>query len=354
MTVLSCIDRPALYTWADELVRKRPMRIPGWVPRSVVFLYERTLKGNREVRRPCGTAFVIAIPVKSGSTTIYHRYLVTAMHVVRKLEGKEHYVRANTTDGFSKELVVKSDVNWWRHPTEEDLIDAAVLPFESVEGDWRDVEITPIEKAYMLSNVDSIGEYYIDAGDEVYCTGLFSLLAGESRNLPITRAGAIAMMPKDKINVDLGNGPVDIEGYLVELRSIGGLSGSPVFVRASIGFDVNARSLSGKRRDLEVHVPGDFYLLGLMHGHWEIDKKRKNSNNITPVEKNEDSINLGIGVVVPARKILEIINHPELITMRELTKEQRENEGTTILDIAADDDLSLCLQKRRSKRNPRR
>lgn len=54
------------------------------------------------------------------------------------------------------------------------------------------------------------------------------------------------MIPSELIHTDkLG----DIEVYLIEARSIGGVSGSPVFVRESFP------------------RAGKHYLLGLMHGH---------------------------------------------------------------------------------------
>ena len=53
---------------------------------------------------------------------------------------------------------------------------------------------------------------------------------------------------------------------------------------------------------------GIFYLLGLMHGHWD---------RVVPVDVTGDdiefeSVNMGIAIVVPAKKILEVINQPSL------------------------------------------
>jgi hypothetical protein len=331
------------------------MRIPKWVPQSVVFLGQRVTEGRREVLRLGGTAFAVSVPWP-GSVSC-HRYLVTARHTTLKLQGREHVIRANTKDGSRKELVVKGDVKWWTHPTEEKLVDAAVLPFESIEGDLSDVDVTPIEVTRLLSSDRSIDEYYIDQGDEVYIAGLFTKLTGDSRNLPIARAGTIAMMPTDRIpNVNLGDeAPVDIEGYLVELRSVGGLSGSPVFVRASIGIPCNVFARSGEQRIAEAHVPGDFFLLGLVHGHWEIHKNRRNSIEIEPVKRDDDSINLGIAIVVPARKVLEIINRHELVEMRKRKeKESRQKESTTTPDRAIEIQDASKLSKKESTKSLKR
>jgi hypothetical protein len=52
---------------------------------------------------------------------------------------------------------------------------------------------------------------------------------------PILRAVRLAMFPTDQVQVDLQNGKSEfMDVYLVEARSIKGLSGSPVFVRESV------------------------------------------------------------------------------------------------------------------------
>ena len=70
----------------------------------------------------------------------------------------------------------------------------------------------------------------IGPGDNVYAVGLFSLAIGRERNIPIVRTGHIAIMSKEKIpGIRIGDWRGEAEVYVVEARSIGGLSGSPVF-----------------------------------------------------------------------------------------------------------------------------
>jgi hypothetical protein len=123
-------------------------------------------------------------------------------------------------------------------------------------------------------------------------TGLFAHLSGSERNLPIIRFGNIAMIPDEPVPTRIGM----IEAYLIEARSIGGLSGSPAFVY--------------KRAQGRVKL----YLMGLMHGHWDIPPENKNDLAITD---SFGSVNMGIAIVVPAKKILEVINHPELVAIRQ-------------------------------------
>src|SRR5260370_842120 len=65
---------------------------------------------------------------------------------------------------------------------------------------------------------------------------------------------------------------------LVEARSIGGLSGSRVFVRHTLGVKVQ-REGDGGDDLLFANGPG-ITLLGLMHGHWDIRESEMNKASI--------------------------------------------------------------------------
>jgi hypothetical protein len=108
------------------------------------------------------------------------------------------------------------------------------------------------------------------------------------------------MMPAEHIPMKSNwGGPPTGDFYLIEARSIGGLSGSPVFVRQMIPAD----SFSWRQT---------LYLLGLIHGHWELPK---GTENTLPTDDGV-AINMGIAMVVPARKILEVIRQKDLTDMR--------------------------------------
>ena len=143
---------------------------------------------------------------------------------------------------------------------------------------------------------------HIGAGDEIFLTGLFSNHYGTKKNLPIIRTGHIALMPEEKVHTDSMG---DIDAYLIEARSIGGLSGSPVFVYISPMRASDGGVALGSQR---------FYWLGVMHGHWDIDESRIDGQSMDTVGR---SINMGIGIVVPATKVLEIINGEDFAKQRE-------------------------------------
>jgi hypothetical protein len=64
-----------------------------------------------------------------------------------------------------------------------------------------------------------------------------------------------------------------------------------------------------------------FFLLGSIHGHWDIRPEDKNAFS-DRVGDEAAMINMGIAIVVPAKRILEVFDHPELVQMRRATEER--------------------------------
>src|SRR5262245_12975944 len=78
------------------------------------------------------TAFFVALPLSNG---LSDGYLVTVKHHADKLEGTSFGVRVNVRSGGTATIwVIESDAKWWRHPTEPECNDVAVMPFKL--PDW--------------------------------------------------------------------------------------------------------------------------------------------------------------------------------------------------------------------------
>jgi hypothetical protein len=120
------------------------------------------------------------------------------------------------------------------------------------------------------------------------------------------------MIPEEP--VQLADGFADV--YLIEARSIGGLSGSPVFIRRTIAIAGQVKE-SGESGQLH-GLGGTMYLLGLMHGHWDI--KESEINKPSASSYSQHGVNMGIAIVIPADKIIETISHPELKALREASE----------------------------------
>ncbi len=264
------------------------------VKRCVVFL------GAKEegIFRPKATAFYVSIQDHG----VGFRYLVTAEHVVSGLQtrGQKIWVRANLKNGRTREDQLSS-AEWCMHPGSEaeGLTDVALTSVDvAPDEDLLMIPLSPPND--MAATGQLLQKRGVGAGHEIFITGLFRSHYGNQRNVPIVRVGNIAMMRGEPVKTEYCG---HIDAYLVEARSVHGLSGSPVFI----------------------NIGGLMFLLGLMHGHFDVE-------NLTEDVVTEDAdgtrgIHTGIGVVIPVEKIIETLNQPELIEKRR--KDARDHLGRT-------------------------
>jgi hypothetical protein len=56
--------------------------------------------------------------------------------------------------------------------------------------------------------------------------------------------------------------------------------------------------------------------IGLVHGHWDIDETDLTMVQDSTSQRKAEPLNTGIAVVVPAWKVMEVINQPRLVEMR--------------------------------------
>ena len=281
------------------------VRVPDQVLKCVAFIGEVTHRDAQgEVFGDLlATGFFVSVR-SSHFPELWHVYFVTAKHVADDLKDRELYILVNSKSGPPIRLT-NFRPYWFFHPT-DDKADVALLEVaEQVNTDHMAV----LMKDFVTQD-DVVSREWVDVGDEVFVTGLFTLAPGQQRNMPIVRTGNVAMIPTEKIQTELGFSDV----YLVEGRSIGGLSGSPVFVRRTETFNIQLPD----ERITEVNCPGPFKLFGLMQGHWLIDPSEANKPSIRHIQKG---VNAGIAIVTPAVKILEILNQPAMMKIRELADE---------------------------------
>jgi hypothetical protein len=69
-----------------------------------------------------------------------------------------------------------------------------------------------------------------------------------------------------------------------------------------------------------------------MHGHWDIKESEMNKTFITHDRKH--GVNMGVGIVVPAYKILETVNHPEFVAMRNQIVNEMKRKSVPGMDSA--------------------
>jgi hypothetical protein len=199
---------------------------------------------------------------------------------------------------------VRTRVKDWRFSSDE-TVDVAVAPV-AFDATW-DHLCWPIEGSGSKQVIES---NKIDVGDEVCITGLFSLHTGRRNNIPVVRIGNIAAMPHERVASKFG----DIEAHLIEARSTGGLSGSPVFVNPT-----------GVRHGILKLTDGpQLFLLGLMQGHFDTPDPADQSGR--------EKINMGIGVVVPVDKIVDVICQQAFSDQEKRSEEELRRRSAATMD----------------------
>lgn len=291
------------------------MEVPKEILRSVAFICVKETDGITQTFEPCGTGFFVSV---QSANNLFHLYFVTAKHIIEETRGMEISVKVNNGRGASMNITIANGFSWITHPDEN--VDVAITPFAlPIETNLISI---PIDMALKKEDIDNGN---IGIGDDVFITGLFTHHHGKFENLPIVRMGNIAMLPNEKVSVGWHDG-VDMDAYLIEARSIGGISGSPVFFGES-HFKRNFGKESQIKNALRFNPK--FYLGGLIHGHWKTDiSKIDKAKSI----KEEENVNMGIAIVTPASKIVETLMQDSLVEMRKEIDAEHERAGSTQID----------------------
>jgi hypothetical protein len=243
-------------------------------------------------------------------------HLVTAEHVISGLfmGNYDIWLRVNLVNGKTAEIPLNAQ-HFRVHPDNaREAADVAVCPINPAVTDEQTGELIEMDAVSLLLNgqedgfipTDEFARQYMGRGGVITIVGLFRSHFGENRNIPIVRVGNISMLPGEPVRSRHG---VHVKAYLVEARSIAGLSGSPVFAHPDPALEI-AKALA-KKKPVGQHSA----LLGLVHGHFDVPNLN-DEDVVTDDGAPARGIHTGIGVVIPVGKIIETLNHPELVAMR--------------------------------------
>jgi hypothetical protein len=189
-----------------------PVRVHADIPKIVVFVGWEA-NGNFS---PRGTGFLGGVSRAGYDFNV----LVTADHILDLIPGEEFDVRLNLRGGGCKCVRFKKAHKFSLKKKNDTAVFG--LTFDLNLFDYKVIELDRKALAEAKSKFDW------DIGDEVAIVGLYGSHFGQSKNVPIIRIGHIALMPGEPVVSPRG----DVSAYLIEGKSIYGLSGSPVFVNA--------------------------------------------------------------------------------------------------------------------------
>jgi hypothetical protein len=305
-----------------------PVRISQDMRKCVVFF---GVPGEHGIEYG-GTGFLV---VFKGGTDFLFSYIITAKHVAVALQQYEDigfYVRANTTDGQSTPLAVIQKINWQFHP--DRTVDLAVSEFGFPPDFPHD------HSFYQLTDRNCVLEDgQVVCGDVCNLVGLFRLHAGSKRNVPIVHTGNIAALPDPNEPipiVDRITGKIEeVETYLIEAQTLDGLSGAPVLIHDMVSLDI-FDFIGPPEKDAQRHLPKAFGVtkfLGLYTGSWEAEPGK-----ILAKDRNLRGgirVPIGMGLVVPAKKIIDILKTDSVIVKNRKDYVERHKRGRAAVQDSA-------------------
>lgn len=249
---------------------------------------------------PLGTGFFIGVPIGSPESPRYVAVVVTALHVINEIEAvgradTRTFLRVNTKEGGVEYVYIPAE-NWIRHDVEDQIengiVDAAVCWFPGNNSPTGKYDYLLMPVSNEIAFREFLEDEDIGTGDDVFFTGLFTHHTETKQNEPIVRSGIIAAMP-GTISTRSGRQ----HAFLVESRSMGGFSGSPVFVNPGLlRFDEE-----GKLKIRSTFGPS--YLIGVISGHWDAPEEVQ----ITGGLAERASLNMGIAKVTPMDKVFPLM-----------------------------------------------
>jgi hypothetical protein len=226
-------------------------------------------------------------------------------------------VRLNTKAGTSR--VIKTPPREWIYPADS-TIDVCAFRFNEIKHDASDeLEINSINLQTMaigghqLTTAQAVG---LSLGDEVFICGAFVGRVGYRKNIPVVRIANIAAMPEEPVDLAFPRKPA----YLIDTRSLGGTSGSPVFLnlqssrvrRQQHGYQIGfTRTTPDSNSQASAsHLIFPYLLLGMFiyfhGGNYLQDFVAEDDSEIHP-SKDAD-FNAGIGVALPISVITDLLD----------------------------------------------
>jgi hypothetical protein len=284
--------------------------------------------------RSGGSGFLVGIPTTDLPGNVWIIYAVTNKHVI---EGGNSVVRLRTKSG--KHSIMPIDERAWMFHQDGDDLSVCLIRF-----DWQSVQFNFVPRNVFLDN-DTVIRYNIGPGDETFVVGRFINHEGRQQNLPTARFGCISQMPHEPVKQNTG---FEQESFLVEARSIGGYSGSPVFVYIPIFSDrenvedwyhpitkSSPDPITGRINEFKSDFPKSWgnlkahgpWLLGIDWGHindWQsvCDAAGRPVDRSGPPWNPQVCTNTGIMTVVPAWKLAALLDEGPVAEQRKEIIEQ--------------------------------
>jgi hypothetical protein len=260
-----------------------------------------------------GSGFLVGVQSKGLPQNFWFLYAVTNKHVIN---GGATTIRFTTTDG--KTDVLETDEKAWVHHPSGDDLSVCLVSFDPKMFKFHFI---PKDKFLTREIMDSLN---VGPGDEIFVVGRFVSHEGKQQNRPTARFGFIGQMPFEPVVQDDG---FRQESFLVEVRSIGGYSGSPVFL-----YVMPVVPDTFAARKVQAYGMYGEWLLGVEWGmllNWEpVRNERAEPVNPNNPRSMRVPINTGMMGAVPVWKLAEMLDNGAIADFR-IEQERIAREGMT-------------------------
>jgi hypothetical protein len=289
------------------------LRIEDSIRQTVVFIGYPTEAPGKGGIDCIGTAFLLR-----------HQnfpYLITARHVAEDVGCHPFLLRVNRLFGGADNLFI-DNATWHYDP--DPTVDVAVLPILGLLNE-RDHYFRFIDDERESWWANKALKYGVGIGDFCYTVGLFRVLSGREQNLPVVHFGTVArpIYGRDEEPIPIkdwrdptGQKTILTRAYLIESQSLSGLSGAPVFVRAT-NHHVSDELIKWNP-GVSPDEMGDavamwhIHLIGIWQGAWDAPPA-----DVLGAERGKGiRVPVGMGVVTPIDYVHNILGNDELTAIR--------------------------------------
>ncbi len=287
------------------------MRIDEQAQQCVAFLsVEGDATAEGKSFRVVGTTFFIGEDLGNDR---WIQYAVTARHVI---DGSRSHgplrIRCVSRDRAKRKIFELPQERWWAHPSTDIALTPISIPLE--DYDLRFLPTT------LFSDDAWMREWDIGVGDHLAVPGLLTNYVGKERDEPGVRFGRVTLIPDHPLCIDPQGGlpGFETDSILAEFAAWPGQSGSPAFIYFSVDRDLFAGN------KINWKIPST-RLLGLVHGHYVVRQPLRQKGDEFP--DAHVPLNSGIAILIPATKIVEILESDDANDHRERCRNILREDG---------------------------
>ena len=284
---------------------------------AVFFLY-RSVEDAAQGTGFVGTGFFVGVPSRRWGDRHLHVHGVSNWHVVCTKSGP--VIRINRVDGGRPEALDLEPHEWVWRPHWHDL---AVSPPLALNFAAHRARV--LHRNLLLTEAEE-RDRDINVADDVFMIGRFVDYVGAETNEPAARFGHVSMIGARVRQETHYYG----RSIVLDMHSKGGFSGSPVFVYRTAGSHLSTSEA----------VMMNWHYLKLLGVHWgqfpdfmEMDHRPPSDKTVGSMAALTEGASKayviglsGMTCVVPAAALLDLLDDPRLVEMREHVERQIEPE----------------------------